>query len=130
MPKRILIIDDEPDICAYLCAALEDEGYQARAMGQDEDLAGALNSDMPDLIVLDVMMPVRSGVSLYKELKSVPRFSGIPVIIISGMSPKAELIGTGFTALTGDPSIPPPEAVMEKPLVLDALFKLIRDLTD
>lgn len=130
MLKRILIIDDEPDICAYLSAALEDEGYEPRAMGPQEELAAVLEEYRPEAIVLDIMMPVRSGASLYREIRRDPRHEKTPVIIISGMSPRAELADSGFARLVGDSSIPPPEAILEKPLSLEALFSEIRKLSD
>lgn len=128
MPKRILIIDDEPDIRLYLCAALEDAGYAPRAMGPDEELSALLEAFAPDAVVLDIMMPVRSGVSLYREIRRSPQWSRIPVVIISGMSPRAELADSGFARLVGDDSIPPPEAILEKPLSLDALFGVLESL--
>lgn len=61
MPKKIMIIDDEPDIRIYLMTALEDNGYETCTIEEGEPFHKAVLAKEPDLIVLDIMMPQRSG---------------------------------------------------------------------
>jgi len=82
-PKRILIVDDDAFIRRPLEFILREEGYQpATAADADEGLR-ALEACAPDLIFLDVMMPGKDGLTWCAELKSDPRYSGIPIVLLS-----------------------------------------------
>lgn len=79
----ILIVDDEPDICALIKEILEDEGYEVSAAENAERAREARRSRRPDLILLDIWMPDTDGISLLKEWAGN---SGLdtPVIMMSG----------------------------------------------
>ena len=124
---KILIIDDEPDIRTYLMAALEDSGYETFAVKENEPATEAIKSHQPDLIILDIMMPKQSGISIYKELRSKPQFSNIPVAIISGMLPRKGF-KTEFKKLINDNTISFPEGFIEKPFQLSTLIELVGNL--
>ena len=83
MAKRVLVIEDEFDILTYLMAVLEDRGFDPRELNDDLPLSDAVESVEPDLILLDVMMPIRSGISIYEELRSSPNLKDIPVIALT-----------------------------------------------
>ena len=89
MSKKIMIIDDESDIRIYLMTALEDNGYETCTIEEDEPFHKAVLAKDPDLIILDIMMPQRSGISMYKELQTTAAFRNIPIALISGMSEAA-----------------------------------------
>ncbi len=78
MEKKVLVIEDESDIRTYLLAVLEDLGLEADMLDIDAPLAQGVASAGPDLILLDVMMPKRSGVSIYEELRTTPGLEEIP----------------------------------------------------
>ena len=83
MGKKILIVDDEPDLLKVLLIRLEKTGYEvfAGADGQEAlDLAGQV---MPDLIILDVCLPVINGDDVAKILKKDKRLKHIPLILMS-----------------------------------------------
>ncbi len=124
---KIMIIDDEPDILDYLMAALEDSGYDTCTVQEDESVDEAIQSCNPDLIILDIMMPRRSGVSIYKELRSTPEFRMIPIAIISGMMPEKDF-KKGFENLVNDHTISLPDGFIEKPIQLMELLGLIKKL--
>jgi len=124
---KILIIDDEPDIRTYLMAALEDSGYETFAVKENEPAQEVIKSYQPDLIILDIMMPKQSGISIYKELRSKPQFSNIPVAIISGMLP-GKGFKTEFKKLINDNTISFPEGFIEKPFQLHILIELVGNL--
>jgi len=85
MPKKILLIDDDPDLVNAVSMILESKNYKvATAFGGIEGLQKA-KTENPDLIVLDVMMPDKDGYSVCKELKSDPRLSSIPVILLTAV---------------------------------------------
>lgn len=129
MAKKILIIEDEPDILTYLTALLEDHGFEAFSVSDRMDVVEAVLAGHPDLIMLDVMMPRRSGVSIYKELRSLPQLSAIPVAIISGFSPEGDGMASGFRRLLSDEKIQPPSGFVDKPVDREALIAMARRLT-
>ena len=129
MAKKILIIEDEPDILTYLTAVLEDHGFQAFTVSDQMGVVEAVLAGDPDLILLDVMMPRRSGVSIYKELRSLPQLSAIPVAIISGFSPQGDAMASGFRRMLSDKNIQPPSAFVDKPVDRGALIAMARRLT-
>lgn len=84
--KRILVIDDLPENVFMLQDRLENEGYEViTAYDGKTGIAKAI-SDMPDLILLDVMMPEMSGIEVCKNLKQNPATADIPVIIVTAKS--------------------------------------------
>lgn len=127
MKPKILIIDDEPDIRAYLAAAVEDNGFEPMMLDEGDSIARTINANRPDLIVLDIMMPMRSGISIYKAIRSNLSFH-IPVILISGMAGASDFMNTGFKKLANDDRIPLPDGFIEKPVDIDILIQKINDL--
>jgi len=126
MSTRILIIDDEPDVVTYLVTVLKANGYTPLSTtdpNQGLKIAAAMK---PDLICLDIMMPEKSGISIYTALKKDRSLREIPVLIISGVSQQGEF---DFRSYVSDVSVPPPEGYLEKPIAIDQYLKFIRDLT-
>lgn len=83
--KRILVIDDEPDVIEILRALLSTKGHEViTASGGEEGLALA-ESEMPDLIITDLMMPRISGLEVIKQLKKNARLRTIPIVVISAL---------------------------------------------
>lgn len=86
-PKKILIIDDDEGIHETLSTALELEGYET-VIAKNGQMAMNLlstwgNHELPDLVILDYWMPVMNGEEFNQKLKATPRFSHIPVVMIS-----------------------------------------------
>jgi DNA-binding response OmpR family regulator len=81
--KRILIVDDDAFIRRPLEFMLREEGYEPSSAGDALEGLRALEAGLPDLIVLDVMMPGKDGFTFCRELKRDPRFAAIPVVLLS-----------------------------------------------
>jgi len=81
--RKILIVDDDAFIRRPLEFILREEGYQALTAIDGNDCLRKLNEEIPDLIFLDVMMPGQDGFTVCSSLKRDPRFSHIPVIMLS-----------------------------------------------
>jgi len=128
MPQKIMIIDDEPDIRVYLAAAAEDNGFEPLTLGAEESVINIIADKKPDLIVLDIMMPMRSGISIYKEIRISPSIWHIPIILISGMDSLSDFMENGFRKLINDDRISLPNGFIEKPIDIDVLFKKIKFL--
>ena len=81
--KLVLVVDDEPEITKMLELMLEYEGYEVRrAHGTAQGMA-ILETETPDLILLDSMMPQMSGLELCRYVRREPRTAHIPVIVYS-----------------------------------------------
>jgi len=105
--KKVLIVDDEPEICEvvsdYLLKRRRFKIYEAYDGAQ---ALGVIEKVKPDLIILDILMPVMDGFELLKRLKGEPAYSKIPVIILTIKS-EAENLDKGIT-LNADFYLPKP----------------------
>ena len=81
----VLVIDDDPDICRLLRTYLKMEGFDTRAAGnRDEILAELRRSPLPDLVMLDVLLPDANGFDILHKLRQHPVLRGLPVIMLTG----------------------------------------------
>lgn len=92
MNEKILIVDDEPAMCAGLQALLERQGYCVRTAADGLSALRECDLHPPDLILLDVMMPGRDGFEVCRELKSRAETRLIPVVLITGLTEKSDRI--------------------------------------
>ncbi|HLY17933.1 MAG TPA: sigma-54 dependent transcriptional regulator [Bryobacteraceae bacterium] len=83
-PARILIVDDEPDICQSLSGVLEDEGYSAQAAQSGEACLAALSRQPCELVLLDVWMPGMDGMEALARIQEMPFPERPVVVMISG----------------------------------------------
>ena len=125
---RIWIVDDEADMRAFLRLALEDAGYLVREFASARVVVTAAVAEPPDLIYMDIMMPVRSGLSLFREIRENSALDEIPVVVISGYTRPEEDITEEFARLLGDTSLPAPDGFLDKPVSLVDLLDLTASL--
>lgn len=125
--KKILIVDDELDMRIFLSTLLETSGYKP-VMTRDgkEGLQKAKNV-VPDLIILDIMMPGEGGVYMYRQLKMDEILKNIPVIMLSAVAHKTFNHYIKMLNVRQDSAIPAPEAYMEKPPEAEVLLRVIED---
>lgn len=126
MPKKILIVDDDPDVRLFSASVVEDLGCEAVEAGDGEEGQRMVAQENPDLIILDVMMPLQSGIRLYRALKTDDAFAHIPVIVLSGISKRSFLKSQEALAAFGGGEVPAPEAYLEKPADAETLADRIR----
>jgi CheY-like chemotaxis protein len=120
--KKILVIDDEPDVVSYLSAFLEDEGFDVLEAGNGAEGLTLAREKTPDLITLDITMPGMSGIEVLTTLRRDEGLNRIPVIIITGV--------TAFERLTDYRDVRPPEGFMSKPIDLEQLLSTIEGILD
>ena len=86
MAKQVLIVDDDNNTVKYLSAVLSDHGYDPVAANDGNEGMKKVEKSKPDLIVLDVMMPKKTGFVLFKQLKQDDRYKDIPVLMLTAVS--------------------------------------------
>jgi twitching motility two-component system response regulator PilH len=123
--KKILVVDDEPDTVAYLTAILEDNEYSVCSAHNAEKALELLDKELPDLMLVDVMMPGASGLNLIRQVRSHPGIGDLPVIVVSG---KAEVLRDGFQSYLDRLSVKHPDGIAEKPFDPAALLKMVGEL--
>ena len=128
MPKKILVVDDDPDVRLFNTSVVEELGHLSVEASDGEEGQSMVAQEVPDLIILDVMMPLQSGIRLYRALKTDSTFADIPVIILSGISKRSFMKSQDALAAFGGGDIPAPEAYLEKPADFETLAALIRKL--
>lgn len=120
--KRILVVDDDPDTLTYLTTVLEDHGFAAVAAKDGAEALKSIEEQPPDLVALDIAMPEKSGVAVYRALKEDDRLKQIPVIIVTGISEDfRKFISTRR-------QVPPPEGYISKPVDSEQLVRMVREL--
>jgi CheY-like chemotaxis protein len=121
--KRILIIDDEPDIQTYLAALFEDAGYETDVARNGEEALDKVGRNLPNLITLDISMPEKSGVRFFREIKQNDALKQIPVIIVTGVS------GDFKAFISSRHQVPPPDGFLSKPIQPEEILALAGKLT-
>jgi len=91
MAKKILIADDEPNIVTALEFLLARGGYEVLIARDGDEVLKALESARPDLVLLDIMMPVKSGYEICKRIRERPEWAHIKVVMLSAKGRDAEV---------------------------------------
>jgi CheY-like chemotaxis protein len=86
MSKQVLVIDDDRNAVRFLSVVLSENGYEPIAAYDGSEGLDRIKQSRPDLIVLDVMMPKKSGFVLFKQLKKDAQYRDIPVLMLTGVS--------------------------------------------
>jgi len=120
--KTILVVDDEPDTLTYLTTVLEDNGFATVSAADGVEAMSKIEEDRPDLIALDISMPEKSGVAVYRSLKEDDQLKSIPVIIITGVSDDFKKF------ISTRRQVPPPEGYISKPVDFEQLLSMVREL--
>jgi two-component system phosphate regulon response regulator PhoB len=92
LAQQILIIEDEPSIAELIAVNLTHSGYIVRRAMQSDEALSMLAAQVPDLIVLDWMLPGKSGVQLAKELRAHEKYSGIPILMLTAKGEEADKV--------------------------------------
>ncbi len=126
MGKKVLVVDDDPDIRLFGVTVLEENGYTPLEASDGEEGLRIVKEEQPDLVILDVLMPKESGVRLFRQIKTDAKLKKIPVIILSGIAQKSFLRSQKALTEFGGAKVPEPEAYLEKPVEPDELAAAIR----
>lgn len=84
-PKKIMVVDDEPDIVEFMTDLLEEQGYKVASAQDGLKAMEVFDEFHPDLILLDIQMPNETGVGFYRKLFRKHETENLPIFVISGM---------------------------------------------
>lgn len=112
MSKIVMIVEDDTDIRESLKTFLEYDGFDVIVANHGKEALDLLDSKIPDVILLDMMMPVMNGAAFLEKFKQ-GKFPKIPVIVLSA---------------SHRPDLPPDCLFVQKPIDLDVLINQINDL--
>ncbi|TMH31899.1 MAG: response regulator [Betaproteobacteria bacterium] len=92
MTKKILVADDEPSIVAAVEYLLQRDGYEVHIARNGQEALDLVESQVPDLVLLDVMMPLKSGYEVCTRIRERAEWNHIKVIMLSAKGRDAEVI--------------------------------------
>ena len=104
-----LIIEDEPDICKVFAWALQQVGYETSIVRSGDKALEWLSADVPDLVILDLSLPVLPGTEIIKHMRGDTRLKDVPVIVASAHPRMAESVRTDV------------DSILIKPVMFDQL---------
>src|SRR5438067_2023008 len=107
--RKVLIADDEPDIIEILKYNLEKEGYQVFSAKDGDEAIDKAKHTRPDLVVLDMMMPKKSGMEVCEILRAQPAFKDTLIMFLTALSDEATQLkgfGTGADDYVSKPVSP------------------------
>lgn len=113
MPKKILIIDDDPVVVKYLMAVFSDNGYATCSASSSMEGLDAVKAEKPDLICLDLQMPGEWGPRFYRKLRKDKKLKDLPIIVVSGID--------------GDHAIKDAVAFVKKPFDPEKLVGIVKN---
>ena len=91
MSQRILIVDDEPNIVISLEFLMKREGFEVGVARDGEEGLAAIRAQRPDLVILDVMMPGRSGFEVCEAVRADPALAGVRILMLTAKGREAEM---------------------------------------
>ena len=114
MAKKVLVVDDDHNTVKFLTTALEESGYESASAFNGQEGLEKVESEKPDLILLDVMMPKKTGFVLCSQLRKDERFKDIPVIMLTGVAEVLEGLDAESDATEESPYDPLREAMRKR----------------
>jgi len=92
--QKILVVDDSEDHIMFTSQILEDNGFQYTVARNGSEALDALQKERPALVLLDILMPRKSGLNVLKKMREDPDLNSIPIIVVSG---SGEITGVDMT---------------------------------
>lgn len=120
--KTVLVVDDDPDAREFLTTVLHDNGIASTTAKDGAEAITMIEESAPDLVALDITMPEKSGVAVYRRLKEDETLKKIPVIIITGVSDDFKKF------ISTRRQVPPPEGYISKPVDHDEFIAMVKGL--
>lgn len=126
--KRILVIDDEPAVCLYLTRLFQEHGYSVACASDGYEAADRVKQARPDLITLDLAMPNKSGVKFYREMRSTPELSRVPIVIVTAVPGFGGNLRDAERFHIAKHQVPAPDGFLAKPAAPDEMLAMVNRL--
>lgn len=124
MSAHVLVVDDEPDIAALVAYHLARESYRVRTATSGPEALSALEHELPDLVVLDRMLPGMSGTEVLAEIRRRPEWAGLPVILLTALREEEDRVAG--LKLGADDYVAKPFSAQELVLRVGAVLRRVR----
>jgi CheY-like chemotaxis protein len=118
-PASILVVDDDPDIIAMLSTRLAKRGYKVTTANDGHEALELAKKHLPDIVLLDVMMPGKSGWEVARALKQDPTTHAVKIVMVSAIGEKTNEITAPIYGA---------DAHVDKPFEFEALERVIAGL--
>ena len=98
MVKKVLVVDDNPDVIFSVKSGLEtfDKNYKIKGVDSCRKCLEFLNTEIPDLILIDIMMPEMSGLKTFDKIKENASWKDIPIIFLTARTDRVAKNAGGF----------------------------------
>jgi len=120
--KTAVVIDDEVDLTTYLSAILEEHGFKVLIANDAQTGEKLIRESAPDLVLLDLMMPGKSGISLFTRLRRDVETRNIPMIMVTGIKNQ---LGIDWGEIVDRFKARRPDGFVEKPVDPERLMEVI-----
>jgi len=146
MTKKVLIIDDDENTVKFLSVVLEENGYETHHAFDGKEGFEKIKTDTPDMVVLDVMMPKKSGFTLFNQLRKEEAYKDLPVLMLTGVAGVLQELDAESEEIDQRPfdslrevmrkqiakmrkdGLVKPDLFMDKPTDPDAFIEKVKDL--
>ena len=89
--KNVIVVEDEPDAAEMFAEMMRVTGFDVIKLYSSTPAIGTIRAEMPDLVILDIMMPDVSGLEVLRYMRREPELQNIPVILVSAKSMPADI---------------------------------------
>lgn len=127
--KTVLVVDDEPDIVMYLSTALEDAGFNVITASDGQEALEMVSGQKPDFISLDLVMPRKSGIKFFHELRRNRDWVRIPVMVVTGHA-RDEKGSKDLREILSEKTMSGPGLYLEKPVKAAEFVRAVADALD
>lgn len=121
----VLVVDDEPDVLTFLTMVLEDAGFNVMSATDGNEALERVKQKKPDFISLDLVMPNKSGIRFYHELRKNKEWSNIPVTIVTAHA-KDDLGRGDLKEILQGKTFSGRQAYLEKPVKPEDFVRMVK----
>jgi len=126
MSKKVLVVDDDPDVRSFVMTVLDENQYMPLVAQDGVEAFEMIEKDPPDLVILDVLMPRGSGIRLYHKLKTTEKYKQIPIIMFTGIALNSFLKSQKVLDEFKGEEVPEPDIYLEKPVDPEELAEAVK----
>lgn len=124
--RKVMIVDDDPDIVDYVSSFLRDSGYEIATAGNARQALSVVEEFEPEAVLIDVLMPGKSGLDLLVSLRRNPRWAKLPLIVVTGND---QILQDDCQSYVGShEGVRGPDGVLGKPVDRETLLRMLKHL--